>query len=135
MASRLNPYLSFPGTAREAMEFYADVFGGELVLRTMGELGGPDAPEPENIMHGQLETPHGFTLMGADGMPGGEYQPGTAFAVSLSGDDEELRGFWEKLSDRGEVLVPLERQMWGDEFGSCRDRFGVTWMVNIGPAA
>src|ERR1700754_1129683 len=86
-ASRLNPYLNFRGTAREALEFYRDVFGGELVLNTFGELGGPDAPTPENIMHGQLETPHGFTLMGSDGMPGGEYEPGTAFAVSLSGDD------------------------------------------------
>ena len=53
--------------------------------------------------------------------------------MSLSGDDaDELRGYWEKLSDGGTVSVPLEKQMWGDEFGMCTDRFGVAWMVNIG---
>jgi PhnB protein len=135
MPSRLNPYLSFPGTARQAMEFYRDVFGGELALSTVGELGGPESDNPDNIMHGQLETPAGYTLMGADMMGPGEHNPGTAYAVSLSGDDETLRGYWEKLTDGGTVLVPLEKQMWGDEFGMCADRFGVQWMVNIGSAA
>ena len=84
-------------------------------------------------MHGQLETPSGFTLMGADTPPGVEYDSRNNFAVSLSGDDaDELRGYWEKLSDGGSVSVPLEKQMWGDEFGQCEDRFGVSWMVNIG---
>ena len=135
MAMRLNPYLSFPGTAREAMEFYRDVFGGDLTASTFGELGGPESPEPDKIMHSQLDTDGGFTLMGSDTPPGQEHNPGTAYAVSLSGDDEaDLRRYWEGLSDGGTVLVPLEKQMWGDEFGMCADRFGVQWMVNITPA-
>lgn len=132
MASRLNPYLSFPGTAREALEFYKGVFGGKLALSTFGELGGPDAPTPEKIMHGILETDAGYTLMGADTQPGRDYNPGDDFAVSLSGDDEALRRYWDALSDGGTVMVALEKQMWGDEFGMCTDRFGITWMVNIG---
>ncbi|MFI9817826.1 VOC family protein [Saccharothrix variisporea] len=136
MASRLNPYISFDGTAREALEFYKDVFGGDLRLSTFGEYAPPDAPGGDKIMHGQLETPSGFTLMGADTPPGQSYNPGDNIAVSLSGDDaEELRGYWEKLSGAGTVAVPLEKQMWGDEFGMCVDRFGVTWMVNITAAA
>ena len=132
MASRLNPYISFPGNAREAMEFYSAVLGGNLRLSTFGEYGAPDAPEANKIMHGMLETDNGFTLMGADNPPGMEYQPGNNFAVSLSGDDgEELRGYWEKLSAGGSVSVPLEKQMWGDEFGMCVDQFGTPWMVNI----
>ena len=132
MASRLNPYISFPGTAREAMELYRDVFGGELTLNTFGELGGPESPDPDKIMHGQLETDRGFTLMASDMPPGMEYQAGNNMAVSLSGDDDaELRGYWERLSDGGTVTLALERQMWGDEFGMCVDRFGVSWMVNI----
>jgi PhnB protein len=134
VASRLNPYLSFPGTAREAMEFYRDVFGGNLTMSTFGELGGPDTPEPDNIMHSQLETDRGFTLMGSDTPPGREYEPGSAFAVSLSGDDaDDLRGYWRALSDGGTVLVPFEKQLWGDEFGMCADRFGVQWMVDVVP--
>ena len=133
MAARLNPYLNFPGRAREAMEFYQDVFGGSLTLNTYGQYGAPDAPEAALIMHGQLETDAGFTLMGADHPPGDEHRAGNAMTVSLSGDDAELlHGYWDRLADGGQVSVPLEKQMWGDEFGMCADRFGVPWMVNIG---
>lgn len=132
MTSRLNPYLSFPGNAREAMEFYESVFGGALTLSTYGEFGDKDAPEADKIMHGNLHTASDFTLMGADNPPGTEHQPGNHISISLSGDDtDELRGYWAKLSDGGEVSVPLEKQMWGDEFGLCTDRFGIAWMVNI----
>ena len=62
-----------------------------------------------------------------------KHTPRNNIAVSLSGDDaDELRGYWKKLSDDGAVSVPLEKQIWGDEFGMCNDRFGITWMVNIG---
>jgi PhnB protein len=131
MASRLNPYISFTDNARQAMEFYREVFGGELVLSTFGEYGAT-GPEADMIMHGMLETPAGFTLMGADTPPGMEHQSGSAITVSLSGDDgAELHGYWDALSAGGTVTTPLEKQMWGDEFGSCTDRFGVAWLVNI----
>lgn len=132
MVSRLNPYLGFGGDARQAMEFYKEVFGGELSLNTFGEAGHQGTPDADKIMHGMLEAPNGFTLMGADTPPGMDYTPGSNFSVSLSGDDEaELRGYWEKLSAGSSVSVPLEKQMWGDVFGMCTDRFGVPWMVNI----
>ncbi|HVL03002.1 MAG TPA: VOC family protein [Acidimicrobiales bacterium] len=132
MASRLNPYISFDGNARAAMEFYEDVFGGTLTLNTFGDFGGEGGPDSDKIMHGMLETGSGLTLMGADTPPGMEHQPGNNMAVSLSGDDAvELRGYWEKLSSGGTVSVPLETQIWGDEFGMCVDRFGISWMVNI----
>lgn len=132
MPSRLNPYISFAGNAREAMEFYQQVFGGTLALNTFGEFGEQDSPASDKIMHSTLETDGGFTLMGADNPPGTEHNPGNNIAVSLSGDDAgELRGYWGKLSDGGTVPVPLEKQMWGDEFGMCIDRFNITWMVNI----
>ena len=132
MASRLNPYISFPGNAREAMEFYKDVLGGSLTLSTFGELGGQDSPAADKIMHGMLTTDSGFTLMGADTPPGMDYTPGTTMTVSLSGDDADLlQGYWDKLSEGGNVGVPLERQMWGDTFGMVIDRFGTPWMVNI----
>ena len=133
MPSRLNPYISFDGTAREAMDFYRDVFGGELSVMTFGQMGDPSAAGADKIMHGMLETDSGLTLMGADTPPGTEHNPGNNIAVSLSGDDgDELRGYWQRLSSDGNVTVPLEKQMWGDEFGMCVDRFGIAWMVNIG---
>jgi PhnB protein len=133
VASRLNPYISFTDNARQAMEFYKGVFGGSLALSTFGEYGAQDSPEANKIMHGMLETDSGFTLMGADTPPGMEHKPGNNISVSLSGDNaDELRGYWEKLSDGGTVSVPLEKQMWGDEFGACVDQFGISWLVNIG---
>ncbi len=131
MASRLNPYITFAGDARQAMEFYKDVLGGTLVLNTYGEYGQQDTPMADKVMHGMLESPGGLTLMGAD-TPTDDHRPGNNIAVSLSGDDDtELRGYWEKLSEGASVTVPLEKQMWGDVFGMCTDRFGITWMVNI----
>lgn len=133
MASKLNPYVTFDGTAREAMEFYRDVFGGELHVNTFGEYGDAGAPEADKIMHGNLETDAGFTLMGADSPPGNDHRPGNDIAISLSGDDaDELRGYWERLADGGTVAVPLEKQMWGDEYGQVTDRFGISWMVDFG---
>ena len=131
MTSRLNPYLSFNGNAREAMEFYRSIFGGELAMNTFGEFGSADPAIADQIMHAQLETPAGYTLMGSDTPPGMDFTPGTTMTVSLSGDDAGLREYWEKLAEGGTVNVPLEKQMWGDEFGQCTDRFGVPWMVNV----
>jgi PhnB protein len=132
MASRLNPYLNFDNTARQAMEFYRDVFGGNLTINTFGEFGAAGTPEADKIMHAQLETDTGFTLMASDTPADMQRNPGDNISVSLSGDDaDSLRGYWEKLSDGGTVTMPMEKQMWGDEFGMCVDRFGVPWMVNI----
>jgi PhnB protein len=131
MASRLNPYISFPGNAREAMDFYAGVFGGDLHVNTFGEYG-MEGDGADKIMHGMLETDNGFTIMGADNPPGMDLTTGNNMSVSLSGDDTDLlTGYWEKLSDGGIVMMPLEKQMWGDVFGMCTDRFGVSWLVNI----
>jgi PhnB protein len=137
VTSRLNPYIAFADDARQALEFYRGVFGGELSLSTFGEAGGADGPDADKVMHGQLETPAGYTLMVADTPAGMDRTVGTNISISLSGDDgDELRGYFEALSAGGTVTVPLEKQMWGDEFGMCLDRFGIAWMVNIGqPAA
>jgi PhnB protein len=135
MASQLNPYLNFNGNARQAMEFYASVFGGTLTLSTFGQYG-TEGPDADRIMHGQLQTDAGYTIMGADVMTTMSYEPMAGFSVSLSGDDAEtLRRYWDKLSADGSVVTKLEKQMWGDEFGMCVDGFGVSWLVNISAPA
>jgi PhnB protein len=133
MQSRLNPYLSFNGTAREAMEFYKDVFGGSLVLSTFKEGGMPSDPAEDNkIMHGMLEASNGMILMASDSPKGMDYRPGTTVSLSLSGDNEaELKGYWDKLSAGGTIRQPLEKAPWGDTFGMVADKFGMEWMVNI----
>jgi PhnB protein len=135
MASKLNPYLSFDGSCREAMEFYQSVLGGELEVSTFGEYGD-EGPSKDGVMHAQLNTPGGFTLMASDTPPGMPVDTGASVSISLSGDDtDELRRFWQGLSEGAEVTMPLEKQMWGDEFGMLTDRFGMQWMVNIAGSA
>ena len=131
MTSRLNPYISFGDTARPAMEFYREVFGGELAVNTFGEYGAADGADADKVMHAQLETPAGYTLMASDTPPGMPRREGSSISVSLSGDDDDLRGYFAKLADGGTITMPLEKQMWGDEFGMCTDKFGITWVVNV----
>jgi PhnB protein len=136
VTTRLNPYLSFRDNAREAMDFYQSVFGGELTRSTFGEFqASQDPAEQDKIMHSMLETKDGLTLMASDTPQGMDSTPGSNFSISLSGDDEaELRGYWDKLSDGGTVSVPLEPAPWGDTFGMCVDKFGISWLVNIAGA-
>lgn len=133
MASRLNPYINVPdGKAREAMEFYQSVLGGELNVMTFGDMG-TEGDLATQVMHSQLETPAGFTLMGADA-PTEMVQVtyGDNISVSLSGDDtEELTGYFNGLAEGGTIRMPLEKQVWGDVFGQLVDKFGVSWLVNI----
>ena len=132
MASRLNPYLNFNGNARQALEFYASVFGGDLNLNTFADLGAKGTPDADKIMHGQLESDAGYTIMAADIPSDMQYEPMAGCSVSLSGDDADaLRGYWQKLSEGGTTTMPMEKQSWGDEFGMCVDKFGVPWLVNI----
>ncbi len=131
MPLRLNPYITFAGDAREAMEFYQAALGGELAMNTFGEYGDTGA-DSDKIMHANLETPDGFTLMASDPPPGLPSAQGSRITVSLSGEDEDkLRGFWDKLTEGAEIEMPLERQMWGDVFGQFTDKFGIQWVVNI----
>jgi PhnB protein len=129
---RLNPYLSFRAEARDALEFYRSVLGGELVIDTFegfDDMGVPPE-EAQLVMHGQLTTPGGLVLMASDTPTGMEYRPPAGISVSLSGDDgDALQAAWDALSAGGVVTLPYETPPWGGKFGMLTDRFGISWMV------
>ncbi len=135
MAVRLNPYLSFKDTARDAMTFYHSVFGGDLNLNTFAEFHASEDPaEAEKIMHSQLETPDGFTLMASDTPNSMPYQEQAGVAVTVNGNEKDkLDEYWAKLSEGGNVVMPYELAPWGDVFGMCVDRFGTSWMISCSP--
>jgi PhnB protein len=131
---RLEAYLFFTGNCREAMEFYKEVFGGELTMQTYGEVPG-DKPEEmqgmdDKIMHATLRT-DAIHFMATDSTRKEKF--GESFiSLSLGGSDEEtLRGYFEKLSEGGKVTAELKKEFWGDLFGTVTDKFGVDWMVNV----
>ncbi len=134
MNSILNPYISFKDNAREAVDFYHSVFGGELTLQTFKEGGAQDiGPDEENlIMHAHLKATNGIVLMCSDTPKSMEYTDGARVSLSLSGDNEqELTDYWNKLLEGGKADMPFAKAPWGDMFGMLTDKYGVHWMVNV----
>lgn len=131
---KLNTYINFKAQAREAMEFYKSVLGGELTMSTFKEGMNMEGPEANNIMHAMLIVGPEMTLMASDTPDHMEYKPAAGMSLSLSGtpgDEEKLRGYWEKLAEGATITVPLDKAPWGDIFGMLTDKFGIGWMVNI----
>lgn len=115
------------------MDFYHTIFGGNLTLNTFGDGGMSEDPsEADKIMHAMLEGENGIVLMGADTPNSMTTTQGDNISISLSGEnDAELRGYWEKLAESGQIAQPLEVAPWGDAFGMVTDKFDIYWMVNI----
>lgn len=129
----LEPYLFFKGDAREAMEFYKDVFGGELTISKISEApkGTPTMPgsKPNDVMHSSLKG-GAVNLMASDSQKASKMGK---VELSLGSTDEVvMRKIFDKLARGGQVRMKLEKQFWGDIFGSLQDKYGVDWMLNIG---
>ncbi len=137
--AKLNPYLSFKSEAKDALDVYRSVLGGELTVSTFGENPMEAMPTPAEDkdldMHGQLDAPGGLTIMAADTPSFMEYvAPTSGVTVSLTGgpdDHEYIKGAYEKLSDGATPGQPLELAPWGDYYGALTDRFGISWMFDI----
>jgi len=138
MSVQLTPYLAFRAQAREALDFYASVFGGVPTYSSYSEFGMGGEGEGDKVMHGQLETPHGLLLMAADRPDTVPLESENAISLSLFGgpeDEDRLTGWFAALAEGGTVNEPLAKAPWGDSFGQLDDRFGTHWMVNIGGSA
>ncbi|MBA8815282.1 PhnB protein [Microbacterium halimionae] len=128
----LNPYINFRDQARAAMEFYRTVFGGELTITTFADFNFAQTPEDENlVMHAQLTTDDGFTLMASDTPSHMVAATPAGFAVSVSADDEtKLEHIWNGLTAGGTIDEPFETPPWGGRFGMLTDKFGIEWMLS-----
>lgn len=142
MATKLNPYLNFDGTAEEAMTFYKSVFGGDFmggVMRMSGAPGTENLPENERnrVMHVSLPIGDGNILMASDIIPsmGHKLTQGNGNYICISPDTKkEADRLFNGLSAGGVVEMPMADQFWGDYFGSFKDKYGVYWMINCSGA-
>lgn len=141
-------HLNFRGTARQALNFYCSVFGGEITLATYGDVGMPaDAPGADRVVFGQVENADGFRLMAYD-IPGAQDDPAVTagstsrehgmtitdrtFFQSLRADSlDELTGYWDALAVGATIVEPLAASAWSRGFGMLTDRFGVTWVLDV----
>ena len=141
-------HLNFRGTARQALEFYGEVFSGRATIATYGDVGMPaDAPGADKVVFGQVENSEGFRLMAYD-VPGASADAGTiagttrrengatitdrTFFQSLrAGSLEELTRYWDALADGASIIEPLASSAWSPGFGMLTDHFGVTWVLDV----
>lgn len=123
-------YLLLPGTARQTLEHYRDVFGGELHLATAADMSRTDLPA-DAIAHGMLEGP--VRLFAADVAPGEQSLRTEGILISLLGAaaPTTLRTWFAHLFEGGEVLDDLQVRPWGDTDGTVRDRWGLTWLIGF----
>lgn len=134
--ANLNPYLSFRTEAREAMEFYRGVLGGELDITVFGDFPdmAQDPSQKDLVMHAQLTTPDGLVLMASDTPEGMTYEKPQGVSVSLSGNPQDVtRQVWDRLSEGATITMPLDVPPWGGTFGMLVDRFGIAWMLHGDP--
>ncbi|MCD2515681.1 VOC family protein [Massilia sp. G4R7] len=137
MSITVTPHLNFQGQARAALAFYHAVFGGQLALVTYADMGNVQDPvDAEHIIWGQVAAADGFRIMACDLASGTPWQPGeNACFVSLRGKDaKELARRWESLAVGAAVLRDLSPAPWTPLYGMLKDRFGITWVVDVEPA-
>ncbi|WP_409328531.1 VOC family protein [Trujillonella humicola] len=150
MTVQTTTHLNFTGQAREALEFYGSVFGGQVVVVTYGDAGMPaDLPDAGRVLFGQVVTSTGFGIMAYDvpGAPASDGLAGVAgstrrqefrtltdrpFFVSVRGETvDEVGALWERLAVGAEVLDAYGPSPWAPAAGMLTDRFGVTWILDV----
>jgi len=136
--ARLNPYLNFAGNTEEAFRFYKSIFGGEFAsvvrFKDMPVEGVQIPKEDENkIMHIGLPIGKDHVLMATDSLEslGQRLVQGNNVHISVQPESkEEADRIFTALSRGGTIEMPIADQVWGDYYGSLKDKFGVQWMVN-----
>ncbi len=133
---KLHPYLNFAGNAEEALNFYKDALGGEVL--TISRYG--DSPMPsdddwkQKIIHARLQFGDDNIIMISDTMKGNSISTHGNIQLSIGLDDEEkTKQIFDKLAEDGKIAMPLAKQFWGDLFGMLQDKFGISWMLNCTP--
>lgn len=138
MSVTTTAHVNFRGQAREALEFYRSVFGGEISLATYTDIHSVEEPaQADHIAFGRVDAPRGFAIMAYDVQPSKGYDPGeNPFYITLQGTDgSEIQPLWDGLAaDARAVLIPLAPAPFAPLYGMLTDRFGVTWIVGADSA-
>lgn len=132
MKKQATPYLTFNGNAREALNYYKNVFGGEILsMQTFGEADYPTPPEAENrIIHAQFKK-DAFFVMVSDTFPNQPVEVGNHISLVLEMESEEsIQNVYDMLKKESEILMELQETFWGAKYAKVKDKFGVIWDLN-----
>lgn len=126
-------HLNFRGDARAALDFYAAAFDGHVTIVTYADAGQVARPdEAGHVMWGQVATASGMRVMAFDVPASRPFHPGeNAVFVVVGGTPDEIQGAWTRLVDGATVLQPLAPAQWAPLYGMLKDRFGITWVLNV----
>lgn len=137
MTIKTTTHLNFRGQARAALEFYQSVFGGQPMLITYKDANAVQDPaEAEQIMWGQVQSDEGFRVMAYDVPSRLSYASGVIpVFVSVRGEEaDEITRYWKTLSDGANVIQDLTPAGWSPLYGMLKDKFGVTWVLDVAVA-
>lgn len=140
----VSPYIFFDGTCEEAIEFYKQAIGAELLFKmTFGEMPKDEAnnaPEgcgsgfnwpDDKIMHANVRIGDGEIMM-SDGNMCADKVKHTGYSLSLSSKDvSEGKRWFDNLSAGGDITMPWSETFWAKGFGMLTDKYGIPWMVNV----
>ena len=130
--AQINPYLTFNGNCRQAMNFYKECLGGELMLQPVdGTPMADEMPEEmkQHILHSSLRK--GSLLILASDMAREELTGGNKVSLMLEcQSEEEIKNYYNNLSRDGEIIDPLATMYWGATFGAIEDKFGINWLLH-----
>ncbi len=129
---KLTAYIHFAGNAEEALHFYKEVLGGEIVaLNRYGDTPMPtDEDYKQKIVHARLAFGDNL-LMLSDVFKGQPVHTNGNIQLSVEiGNKATLETVFNNLSAGGRIVMPLQQQFWGATFGMLQDKFGVNWMFN-----
>lgn len=140
MITGIVPYLVTNGNGQEAVKFYQQALGAEVIsLQTFEDMpDNPEYPTPseakDRVLNAQLKVGNG-SLMLSDTFPGQPYQLGSQVTVALLADHaDEAKSIFEKLLVGGTVTMPLQETFWSPAYGQLKDKFGIEWQISTEPA-
>ena len=133
---QVQPYLFFDGRCEEALNYYRAALGAEIVmLSRFRENPDPSMAMPgipgDKVMHASFRVGDS-TILASDGACHGKASF-AGFSLSISADSEaQAKTLFARLSDGGQVQMPLTKTFFSPAFGMVADKFGVSWMIVVG---
>ena len=129
----VKPYIAFKGNCEEAINFYKDKLGAEvLFMQRYGESPMAGKGPDEKIMHTSIKIGDSVIMACDNVFEESPTTVGNNISLAIGGNDvAAAEGMFDKLSEGGTVTMPMQETFWAERFGMLTDKFGINWMFNI----
>ena len=129
----IKPYIAFKGNCKEAIEFYRDKLGGEILFtETYGESPMKGKGPDDKIMHCSIKIGDSVIMACDNVFDENPTIVGNNISLALGGKDvAQAESLFEKMSDGANIIMPMQETFWAERFGMLTDKFGINWMFNV----